>query len=321
MRIAILGGGGAMGGLFGGYLAARRRGRDPDRRLAGRRSTRSTRDGLAIEEKDGSHRGDPGAGRRRPGLRRPGRPHRQLRQVLPHRGGGRARPRRCSAPRPRSCRCRTAGATPTGSPRSSARERVLVGLTYHGGTLLGARPGQASRHRHDLHGRARRPRRRRGWRAIAGALRGAGFEVDADRRGSSTRSGRSSRSTSARCRPPALLRFCANELVAHDGTQAMMGGAPRRGGRGRPGAGHRARLRRALGGDHRPAREGGRRQGVDAAGRRGRAADRDRRDQRRHRRRPGARHGVADAAATRRWSGWSGRCRRSTSRAEKAAEA
>src|SRR5579871_2201651 len=53
MRIAVLGGGGAMGGLFGGYLA--RAGEDVVLVDVSQASIDAIeRDGLAIEEKDGS---------------------------------------------------------------------------------------------------------------------------------------------------------------------------------------------------------------------------------------------------------------------------
>ena len=53
MKIAVLGGGGAMGGLLGGYLA--RAGEDVVLVDASHESVDAIdRDGLAIEEKDGS---------------------------------------------------------------------------------------------------------------------------------------------------------------------------------------------------------------------------------------------------------------------------
>src|ERR1700690_1936513 len=53
MKIAVLGGGGAMGGLFGGYLA--RAGEDVTLVDVSRPAVDAiNRDGLSIEEKDGS---------------------------------------------------------------------------------------------------------------------------------------------------------------------------------------------------------------------------------------------------------------------------
>ena len=64
MRIAILGGGGAMGGLFGGYLA--RAGNDVTLIDVSRPAvTAINSNGLSIEEKDGSAPVIKGPGQRR----------------------------------------------------------------------------------------------------------------------------------------------------------------------------------------------------------------------------------------------------------------
>ena len=275
-------------------------------------SRRSTPTGSRSRRRTARRRSIPGAGDGRPGLGRPGRPDRQLRQMLPHRGGG---PRGAADDRPghrRPDACRTAGATPPASPRSSGAERVLVGLTYHSGTLLGAGPRQASRQRHDLHGRARRRAERRASSAVVELFSARRPRRDrVERRACSTRSGRSSRSTAARCRPPALLRFHAHELVAHDGTQPDGGAARARWWRSRRRRASRSTttsagpaitglLEKAVGG------KASMLQDVEAGG------DRDRGHQRRHRRRRQARRRRRRRSTTR-WSGWSRRCRSATS--------
>ena len=90
MKIAVLGGGGAMGGLFGGYLA--RAGEDVVLVDVSQASVDAiNRDGLAVEEKDGSTATHPRQGFVEAKGCRPGRSHRQFRQMLPHGGGDRGR--------------------------------------------------------------------------------------------------------------------------------------------------------------------------------------------------------------------------------------
>ena len=100
-------------------------------------------------------------------------------------------------------------------------DRVLVGLTYHGGTLLAPgrvkHPGVGMTYLGELSGKATDrldARRRR-------VSRGRASRRRCPTR-SSTRSGRSWRSTPARCRSPALLHFMSHELVAFDGTKSLM---------------------------------------------------------------------------------------------------
>ena len=205
MRIAILGGGGAMGGMFGGYLA--RAGNDVTLIDVSKAAIEAINDnGLTIEEKDGSPAGDracrpatipasvgpvdliinfvkcyhteaavraaaPMIG---PGHRR-AQPAERLGQRAAHRLDRRRGPR-------------------AGRPHLPQRHAARAG------------PGQASGRRHDLSRRARRqadrpPRSgRRHFRAARASRRRCPTR-------SSTRSGRSWRSTPARCRPPALLHF------------------------------------------------------------------------------------------------------------------
>ena len=220
MRIAILGGGGAMGGLFGGYLA--RAGNDVTLIDVSQPAVDAINgDGLTIEEKDGSQPVIRVPASDRSGHGRPGRPDHQFRQMLPHRGGrarGRADDRQAT---PRCSACRTAGATRRASPRIVGEDKVLVGLTYHGGTLLGAGPGQASRHRHDLcrraHRQADRPAGAR-WsrRSAPPAIETTQSDRILDEVWKKLALNACTLPTSA------LLGFFAHELVAFDGTKSLM---------------------------------------------------------------------------------------------------
>ena len=147
--------------------------------------------------------------------------------MLPYRGGGpggraddrqghrRAQPaerlgQRAAHRRRSSARSGCWSASPTMAARCSAPGRVKhpgLGMTYLG-ELDGRRP-TALEARSPRFSRGRASRRRCPTR-------------------SSTRSGRSSRSTPARCRPPALLHFMSHELVAFDGTKALMAASSRR---------------------------------------------------------------------------------------------
>ena len=154
MRIAILGGGGAMGGLFGGYLA--RAGNDVTLIDVSKAAIGAINDNkLTIEEKDGSQPSFAVPRQRRSRERRPGRPHRQFRQVLPHRSRhqvGRADDRR-----------RDRGAQPAERLGQRAahrldRRRGQGPRRPHLPQRHAARTGQgqASGRRHDLYRRARR---------------------------------------------------------------------------------------------------------------------------------------------------------------------
>ena len=94
MKIAVLGGGGAMGGIFGGYLA--RAGEDVVLVDVSQAAVDAiNRTASSIEEKDGST-ATIGQGVVEAERGRAGRSHRQFRQVLQHRGGDPAASR-CSA--------------------------------------------------------------------------------------------------------------------------------------------------------------------------------------------------------------------------------
>ena len=104
----------------------------------------------------------------------------------------------------------------------AGRERVLVGLTYHSGTLVAPghvkHPGIGLTYVGELDGRAS-PR----LAAAAGALREAGFEVTES---SSILDEVWKKLALNVCTLPtaALLNFFANELNQHDGTRAVMRG-------------------------------------------------------------------------------------------------
>ena len=154
MKIAILGGGGAMGGIFGGYLA--RAGNDVTLIDVSKAAVQAINDnGLTIEEKDGSQPVIQRAGQRRSGERRPGRPHHQFREMLSHRGG---RPG-CSA----DDRQGHGGAQPAEWLGQRAAHRLdrwrgpragRPHLSWRHAARAG--PRQASGRRHDLSRRAQR---------------------------------------------------------------------------------------------------------------------------------------------------------------------
>ena len=138
MKIAVLGGGGAMGGLFGGYLA--RSGEDVVLVDVSQASVDAiNRDGLAIEEKDGSTATRPRQGFIETKRYRSSRSHRQFRQMLQHRGGdhgGGADARGQHA----ILTLQNGWGNADRIAAVAGRSRVMVGLTYHSGTLLG--PGR-----------------------------------------------------------------------------------------------------------------------------------------------------------------------------------
>ena len=155
MRIAILGGGGAMGGLFGGYLA--RAGNDVTLIDVSKAPFEAINDnGLTIEEKDGSPAGDPRAGQR-PIRASVGPVDLIINFVKCYHTEAAIK---AAAPMIGADTAVLSLQNGWGNaPRIASivgEDRVLVGLTYHSGTLLGAGQGQASRLRHDLYRRARR---------------------------------------------------------------------------------------------------------------------------------------------------------------------
>ena len=250
MRIAILGGGGAMGGLFGGYLA--RGGHDVTLIDVSQPAIEAINaDGLAIEEKDGSQ----------PVIRVPatddpasvGPVDLVINFVKCYHTEAAVRGRRADD-RPRHRRAQPAerlGQRAAHRRRSSARTGCWSASPITAARCSG--PGRVKHPgiRHDPCRRARRADRATGSARWSQRLRAGAASRRRRRRASSTRSGRSWRSTPARCR---RRRCCASSPTSWSPTtapQAMMAAILDGGGRGGAGAGHRARLRRALGGDHR----------------------------------------------------------------------
>lgn len=218
MRIAILGGGGAMGGIFGGYLA--RAGNDVTLIDVSKPAVQAINDnGLVIEEKDGSQ----------PVIRVPA--STEPAEVGPvdlvinfvkcyHTEAA----VRAAAPM-------ISGDTAVlslqngwgNAPRIAGivgEDRVLVGLTYHGGTLLAPgrvkHPGVGMTYIGELGGKAS-PRLDK----VVEAFRAAQIET--------TRSDRildevwKKLALNACTLPVAgLLHFMSHELVAYDGTRDLM---------------------------------------------------------------------------------------------------
>ncbi len=218
MRIAILGGAGAMGGIFGAYLS--RAGHDTTLVDVSRLAIDAiNRDGLAVEEKDGST------------------------PVFPIR----------ATDDPASVgpvdlivnfvKCyHTAAAITAAGPMIgertailslqngwgnvdriaaiAGRDRVLVGLTYHGGTLLGPgrvkHPGTGMTFLGELDGSVT-PR----LQAVEAALRSAGFDTTVSPRILDEVWKKLALNC---CTLPtsALLRFFAHELVAYPAAKAQM---------------------------------------------------------------------------------------------------
>ena len=218
MRIAILGGGGAMGGIFGGYLA--RAGNDVTLVDVSRAAIEAINsDGLTIEEKDGS----------KPLIRVPAtddpnavglvdliinfvkcyHTEAAVRSAAPMIGKDTAvlslQNGWGNAPRIASI---------------VGEDKVLVGLTYHSGTLLGPgkvkHPGTGMTFVGELTGKTTDRLAR-----VVGTLRDAAID--------STQSERIldevwKKLALNSCTLPtsALLRFFAHELVAFDGTKSLM---------------------------------------------------------------------------------------------------
>jgi 2-dehydropantoate 2-reductase len=218
MRIAILGGGGAMGGIFGGYLA--RAGNDVTLVDVSRAAIDAINaDGLSIEEKDGS----------KPVVRVPASD--DPKKVGPV-------DLIINFVKCYHTEAAVRGAAPMigkdtavlslqngwgNAPRIASivgEDKVLVGLTYHSGTLLGPgkvkHPGVGMTYVGELSGKGSERLGR-----VVGALREASIET--------TQSDRIldevwKKLALNACTLPtsALLRFFANELVAFDGTKNLM---------------------------------------------------------------------------------------------------
>jgi 2-dehydropantoate 2-reductase len=210
MRIAVLGGGGAMGGIFGAYL--HRAGHDVTLIDVSRPAVEAiTARGLTVEERDGS-----AAVFAVPATDDPA-------SVGPvdlivtfvkcyHTAAAVGAAGPMLGPDTAILSLQNGWGNADRIAAIAGRDRVIVGLTYHGGTLLEPgrvrHPGSGMTHLGELSGEAT-PR----LRAVEAALQGAGFEV--------TVTGRILDEVWKKlalncCTLPtsALLRFYAHELVA-----------------------------------------------------------------------------------------------------------
>ena len=220
MRIAILGGGGAMGGLFGGWLAAA--GNDVTLiDVAPAAIDAVNANGVAIEEKDGSRRQV-----RVPASAAPasvGPVDLILNFVKCYHTEAAVR-----AARPMLGAATTVLTLQNGWGNAArigeivGADRVLVGLTYHSATLLAPghvkHPGLGMTYVGELDG-SDSPR----LQAAVAALRGAGFETTASSRVLDEVWRKLALNV---CTLPtaALLRLTADRLIAHDGTMELMRG-------------------------------------------------------------------------------------------------
>lgn len=220
MKIAVLGGGGAMGGLFGGWLA--QAGHDVTLvDVAASAVAAINRDGLRIEEKDGSVA--------RVAVKASDRPdevapvelilnfvkcyHTEaaIRSALPMMGKSTA-----------VLSLQNGWGNADRIAAVAGRERVLVGLTYHSGTLVAPghvkHPGTGVTYVGELDGAAS-PR----LAAAADALRGAGLEVVESPRIVDEVWKKLALNV---CTLPtaALLNFFANELNQFEGSRSVMRG-------------------------------------------------------------------------------------------------
>jgi 2-dehydropantoate 2-reductase len=220
MKIAVLGGGGAMGGLFGGYLA--RGGADVvlvD--VSAEAVAAIAAQGVAIEEKDGGTTRVEVAATTDP--RSVGPVDLIVNFVKCYHTEAAVRSAMAMAgPKTAFLTLQNGWGNADRIAAVAGRERVMVGLTYHSATLLAPgrvkHPGVGATHLGELDG-AMSPR----LEAASAALRAGGFEV--------LPTGRILDEVWKKlalnvCSLPtsALLRCFAQELVQHDGTLALMRG-------------------------------------------------------------------------------------------------
>lgn len=218
MRVAILGGAGAMGGLFGAYLA--RAGHEAHLVDVARPAIEAiNRDGLSVEEKDGTV-----ATVRLPATDDPA-------SVGPvdlivtfvkcyHTEAAVTAARPMIGPGTGILSLQNGWGNADRIAAVAGRERVVVGLTYHSGTLLGPgrvkHPGSGVTHLGELDGR-----RSDRILAIDAALRSAGFETAVSERILDEIWKKLALNC---CTLPtsALLRFYAHELVAYPAATRQM---------------------------------------------------------------------------------------------------
>ena len=212
MRIAILGGAGAMGGIFGGYLA--RSGYDVTLIDVARPAIEAINvDGLTIQEKDGS-----ATNVRIPATDDPAgvgtvdlivnfvkcyHTEVAVTSALPMLGADTA-----------ILSLQNGWGNVDRIAAVAGRDRVLVGLTYHGGTLLGPgrvkHPGTGMTFLGELSGEVT-PR----LRAVSAALQSSGFETTLSTRILDEVWKKLALNCLHACRRRRLLRFFAHELVAY----------------------------------------------------------------------------------------------------------
>jgi 2-dehydropantoate 2-reductase len=220
MKIAVLGGGGAMGGLFGGWLA--RSGNDVALIDVSKSAIESINgNGVRIEEKTGESATILVKATNSPEAVGPVdviinfvkcyHTEAAVRSALPMIGPGTA-----------VLSLQNGWGNADRIAEVVGRERVLVGLTYHSATLLAPghvrHSGTGMTYLGELGGETT-PR----LGAVADALKGAGFEVSVSPRILDEVWKKLALNV---CTLPtaALLRFSADQLNQHDGTRAMMRG-------------------------------------------------------------------------------------------------
>jgi 2-dehydropantoate 2-reductase len=220
MRIAVLGGGGAMGGLFGGWLA--RAGHDVALIDVSQGAISALNEnGVSIDENDGSKTVVPVRATSDPASVGPVDLIVNFVKCYHTESAVRSAKSMLGAD--------TAVLTLQNGWGNAARiasilgeERVLVGLTYHSATLLGPgqvkHPGIGMTFMGELDGRVT-PR----LEAAAAAFRSAGFDVTISERVLDEVWKKLALNV---CTLPtaALLRFFAHELNQHDGTRTLMAG-------------------------------------------------------------------------------------------------
>jgi 2-dehydropantoate 2-reductase len=220
MKIAVLGGGGAMGGLFGGYLA--RSGEDVVLLDVSRASVDAiNRDGLRIEEKDGStatlrvkassEPSDIGPVDLVVNFVKCYNTEAAITAAAPMLGVSTA-----------ILTLQNGWGNADRIAAVAGRSRVMVGLTYHSGTLLG--PGRVKHSGHGMTyvGELDGSQSQRLGTAVA-AFRKAGIETTASSRIIDEIWKKLALNV---CTLPtsALLHFPAHELIQHEGTIALMEG-------------------------------------------------------------------------------------------------
>ena len=220
MKIAVLGGGGAMGGLFGGYLA--RAAHDVILIDVSKPAVDAiNRDGLIIEEKDGSITKVAVPASFTPDTA--GTPDLILNFVKCYHTDAAVKAAMAMVgPETAFLSLQNGWGNAERISAIAGKKRVMVGLTYHSATLLAPghvkHPGAGVTYMGELDGAAT-PR----LNAAVEVFRSAGFEV--------TPSGRIRDEVWKKLAlnvctlpPAALLGFLANQLIQHDGTLDLMKG-------------------------------------------------------------------------------------------------